>query len=320
MAKSFALYTATDRLRDIIDDNNQLLMAISRFGISLGFGDRTIADVCKSNGVDCKTFLAVVNFISKKKNPPTEVSLVSLMNYLESAHTYFLEFLLPSIRRKLIEAINCRDDDDNVAMLLLKFFDNYVNEVENHMKYENDHVFAYVNELLDNRVNKKMTIANYSAHHNGIGAKLKELKDIIIRYYPQNNRDLINSVLFDIIVCEQDLVTHCDIEDTLFTPEVAKLEETLKSHLVETGGEADESPSDEEKVEALTDREKEIIRCVAKGLPNKEIADALCLSVHTVATHRRNLSAKLDIHTPAGLTIFAILNNLVTLDEVKHLK
>jgi DNA-binding NarL/FixJ family response regulator len=59
---------------------------------------------------------------------------------------------------------------------------------------------------------------------------------------------------------------------------------------------------------------------VAKGLPNKEIADALCLSVHTVATHRRNLSAKLDIHTPAGLTIFAILNNLVTLDEVKHLK
>ncbi|MDY5388197.1 MAG: LuxR C-terminal-related transcriptional regulator, partial [Muribaculaceae bacterium] len=63
-------------------------------------------------------------------------------------------------------------------------------------------------------------------------------------------------------------------------------------------------------------REKEIIACVAKGLSNKEIADELCLSVHTVATHRKNISAKLGIHSTAGLAIFAVIHHLVELKEL----
>lgn len=73
--------------------------------------------------------------------------------------------------------------------------------------------------------------------------------------------------------------------------------------------------SDEEH-ETLSQREKEIIYHVVKGMTNKEIADKLCISVHTVMTHRRNISKKLQIHTPAGLTIFAIVNKIVELDEV----
>jgi regulator of cell morphogenesis and NO signaling len=242
------------------------------------------------------------------------------MDYLKSAHTYFLEFSLPSIRRKLIEAINCRDED-NVSMLVLKFFDNYACEVENHMKYENEYVFAYVDDLLSNKVHDNMSIASYSARHNSISAKLKELKDIIIGYYPPKNSDLINSVLFDIIVCEQDLVSHCDIEDKIFVPEVKLIEDNLKLDAVNTDGvEALQENNDSDRIDALSDREKEIVRCVAKGMSNKEIADELCLSIHTVTTHRRNLCSKLQIHSPAGLTIFAIINNLVSLDEVKHLK
>ncbi len=313
-------YTATDKMRDIIEDNSALLMAISRFGISLGFGDSTIAEVCKAQDVDCQTFLAVVNFISHKKTTGGKISLPSLMDYLINAHTYFLDFQLPSIRRRLIEAINCRDEE-NVSTLILKFFDNYVEEVNKHMKHENDHVFVYVNGLLNNKMRKNASIENYSARHNGISAKLKELKDIIIRYYPQKNSDLINSVLFDIIVCEQDLISHCEIEDCIFVPEVKKLEEKVKRNCDANESELPEEPgNDEEKIEALTEREKDIIRCVAKGMPNKEIADTLNLSIHTVTTHRRNLSSKLQIHSPAGLTIFAILNKLVSLEEVKHLK
>lgn len=72
-----------------------------------------------------------------------------------------------------------------------------------------------------------------------------------------------------------------------------------------------------DKTEALSEREKDIVRCVAKGMSNKEIADALFLSVHTVTTHRRNISNKLQIHTAAGLTIYAISNKLLNLNDIQ---
>ena len=56
-------YTATDRLCDLIDDNFKLLMVMSRFGISLGFGEKSVKEVCEAENVDCDTFLAVANFI-----------------------------------------------------------------------------------------------------------------------------------------------------------------------------------------------------------------------------------------------------------------
>lgn len=69
--------------------------------------------------------------------------------------------------------------------------------------------------------------------------------------------------------------------------------------------------------DSLSDREKEIVVCVVKGMTNKEIADKLCLSIHTVITHRRNISHKLQIHSPAGLTIYAIVNKLIELRDIK---
>ena len=81
-------------------------------------------------------------------------------------------------------------------------------------------------------------------------------------------------------------------------------------------------PSEEEDLEnqdALSQREKEIVICVVKGMTNKEIAEKLFLSIHTVITHRRNISKKLQIHSAAGLTIYAIVNKLVALSEVKDL-
>ena len=67
----------------------------------------------------------------------------------------------------------------------------------------------------------------------------------------------------------------------------------------------------------MSQREKEIVSYVVKGFTNKQIADKLCLSQHTVITHRRNIANKLQIHSSAGLTIYAIVNKLVTLEEVK---
>lgn len=81
-----------------------------------------------------------------------------------------------------------------------------------------------------------------------------------------------------------------------------------------------ENKQDDSDKQELSQREKEIVSCIVKGLTNKQIAEELHLSVHTVMTHRRNISGKLQIHSSAGLAIYAIVNKLVSLDEIKNLK
>lgn len=88
---------------------------------------------------------------------------------------------------------------------------------------------------------------------------------------------------------------------------------TRINHLLHT---EEEEEKDNEQ-ETLSQREKEIITCVVKGMTNKAIADKLYLSIHTVITHRRNIARKLQIHSPAGLTIYAIVNKLVELQDIK---
>ena len=67
----------------------------------------------------------------------------------------------------------------------------------------------------------------------------------------------------------------------------------------------------------LSSREKEILVCVAKGMLNKEIADKLNLSIYTVITHRKNITRKIGIKTVAGLTVYALLNNLIDMSSVQ---
>lgn len=69
--------------------------------------------------------------------------------------------------------------------------------------------------------------------------------------------------------------------------------------------------------EQLSYREKEIIACIVKGMTNKAIADKLSISIHTVITHRRNITKKLQIHSAAGLAIYAIVNKIVEIQDIK---
>lgn len=303
-------------MREIIIDNNLLLMAISRFDIAFGFGDSTIGEACGKHGVDAATFLAVANLLSGKDYTSYPVDLPALMAYLKHAHGSFVDFILPGIRRKLIEAINYSDTND-VAFLLMKFFDDYVVEVRRHMEYENERIFTYVEKLLGGAIDENFSISQFSVNHSHMTSKLKELKDVFIYSYNQRDNDLLSNALYDIIGCERDLMAHFDVETSLFVPAVEALETSLRSRPDVSGPSgAPGGPESDAQLELLSEREKDIIRCVALGMANKEIADRLCLSIHTITTHRRNLSAKLGIHSPAGLTIFAILHHIVDLKDV----
>lgn len=226
-----SLYTPNDKMSDLICDNYALLQVMSRFELPLGFGDHSVEEVCKANQVDCPTFLAVVNFVNEENDYVCDkvenLSICSLMNYLKQAHHYFLDFQLPNIRRKLMEALDCSGGDE-VAFLILKFFDAYADEVRKHMDYEDMNVFTYVENLLQGRKEADYSIAMFASRHDQVDAKLTELKNIIIKYYPSRQTNyLMNAVLFDIFSCEEDLASHGRIEDHLFVPVVAKLEKEV---------------------------------------------------------------------------------------------
>lgn len=308
-------YKPTDKMCDLVKDNNRLILVMGRFGISLGFGEKSVREVCRLHHVNENTFLEVANFVSDKSCNYESISLPSLIGYLKQAHEYYLDFNLPNIRRKLIEAIDCSGKDER-AMLILKLYDEYVAEVRKHMEYEKEVVFSYVEQLSEGFLNRDFSIAAFVGKHAPIGEKLQELKDLILHYYSENNNYLLNQAFLEIISCEQDLTTHCMIEIKLFVPAVKLIETRLKSD-----GQilyADESHNEAvEKAEVLSDREKDITVCIAKGMNNKEIADYLYLSVYTVTTHRRNIFNKLRIHTTAELIVYAIANKLISIENLQ---
>ncbi len=183
----------------------------------------------------------------------------------------------------------------------MKIYEEYAQEIQRHMKYEEKPLFPYVQSLLDGRPLNNYNIHTFSKHHEQTDKKLRELKLMIIKYLPvdaHHNNQLTAT-------------------DHIFTPAIKRLERQTRqddiskniSDMVFKGG-TDNS-------EALSDREKEVIIGVVQGLLNKEIADRLCISLNTVITHRRNIARKLQIHSPAGLTIYAIVNGLVDISSVK---
>lgn len=323
-------YNETDRMSDVIASQPSLLQMICRFGIQLGVGDKSVREVCEESGVDTMTFLAVANFMKHGKSVAPfyidKVSVPTLIRHLKVAHEFFLDFQLTHIRRKLLDAIDCsgitaassslRGQGAEVSFLILKFFDEYLAEVRKHMEYENKHIFRYVDELLAGRCPEESIVGHASRGHEGMDRKLQELKNIIIKYYtPSDSQksDLLCNVLFSIYNFEADLRLHCAMEVALFVPAVQLLEEKVRSqrplqNIVE-------APVADR--ESLSDREKEIVACVVRGMTNKEVAAKLFISVNTVLTHRKNISRKLDIHSISGLTIYAIVNGIVKLDEVK---
>ena len=318
--KNQKMYEADDKMISLIRDNYDLLQSLGSFGINLGFGDKTVQEICEDNNVDTYTFLAVVNFTANgygEFESDERISVPTLLHYLEASHAYYLDFQLPYIRRELTESLN---ENDSLARLILRFYDEYAREIRLHMKYEQKTLFPYVKSLLDGHPTNDYNVETFSKHHGAADKKLRELKLLIIKYLPQDglHNNQLTATLHDIYENEVWLRQHAEVEDHIFVPAIRRLEQLVKQSDVTKNisdmvfkGTLGQNP------EALSDREKEVIVSLVQGMSNKEIADHLCISTNTVITHRRNIARKLQIHSPAGLTIYAIINGLVDISAVK---
>ena len=225
-------FSANDKMSYIIDCDHSLLLVISRFDLSLGFGDKTVKDVCKANGIDIHSFLAVVNFLSEYEHDLSNtyelMELESIIRYLKNAHSYFLSYKLPAIRGKLLQVVDDSSGSAPFREIFLKFFDDYFMEVKKHMDYENNVVFPYVVQLFSGKKDARYSISIFEQKHDQIDSKMVELKNILLKYYPsKGSNHLLTEVLFDIYECEKDLASHNNVEDFLFVPAIKAMEQNL---------------------------------------------------------------------------------------------
>lgn len=316
--KNHKMYESDDKMMSLIKDNYSLLQSLGSFGISLGFGEKTVKQVCEEQNVDTYTFLAVVNFTingSRDFGDISKLSVPTLLQYLKASHDYYLGFQLPFIRKELFDAL---EQKDNLARLIMRLYDDYARSITSHMRYEEQTVFPYVEALLEKRRTENYDIDTYSKHHRQESTKLTELKNIIIKYLPSDglHNNQLSATLYDIFNNEEWLRLHSEVEENIFIPAIKRLEQISKQDDV-TAKISNMISRNPDNTEILGEREKDVIVCVVQGMTNKEIADQLCISINTVITHRRNIARKLQIKSAAGLTIYAIVNNLVDISSVK---
>ncbi len=233
-------------MADLIHKNYLLLSIISRFGILLGFGDKSVEEVCNEYKVNTYFFLEIVNSCSNE-NYFTDVqlkhfSIHSIVGYLRKTHKFYINQIVPEIQCLITNLYqNCFKQKENVK-LLLNFFDEYKNELTIHVNREEDVVYPYVlniekayetkkisDELFEQM--KNYSISDYLNEHSNIEEKLLDLKNLIIKYLPPTaDFKYRNKVLVKLFQLEKDVNDHSRIEEKVMAPKILNMEKSLLSH------------------------------------------------------------------------------------------
>jgi len=311
------IYSSDMKMADLIEANYHLLAVLQRLGIEGGFGEHTVREICEKNHLDPDTFLLICNVYSDREYSPSEDilrdgSIDDILRYLHQSHDYYLNNALVLIASSIEDLIKpCTDAQQKV---IWKFFTDYKAELEKHFEYEEGEVIPYVQKLLLGKRTPGFSIDRFEENHSNIEEKLSDLKNLILKSMPSVCDDRLRVRLLNYIFSlGGDLDRHTHIEDDILVPMVRLLENPGRHSY----SSRDSSASGADDRDELSDREKEILVSVAQGLLNKEIADKHNISINTVITHRKNITRKTGIKTVAGLTVYAILNNLVDINTIK---
>lgn len=220
-------YTPHSKMADLVGEHYNILLLIYRFDIPLGMGERTIKEICDEHDVDVDTFLFIVHFVLfregvSQKMFHQKLSIPLIIRFLKNSHSYFLDFRLPEIRQNMLDAIS--DAPQDIQFVIQKYFDDYQEEVHQHMKYENEVVFPYAEALLEGAKDSEYSIETFEKRHDQVELKMLELKNIFIKYYSMGMDFKVNNVLRDLFTCSEELHIHNDVEDNIFIPCVKELE------------------------------------------------------------------------------------------------
>ena len=309
-------FTSNMKVAELVEANYRLLGVLSRVGIDGSFGEKTIADVCIQSGLDPDTIILLCEVYSFPDFKPTMELLRrshvgDVLRYLHQSHDYYLNRALVDMEESISWLLEpCPKKQQDVVW---NFFRGYKTELKNHFGFEEEEVIPYVQGLIIGQSRPGFSIDRFEENHSNIDEKLSDFKNLVMKSLPSEcDRGARLELLMRIFALQEDLQCHTYIEDNILVPMVRLLENPQRYH--DRAREQEEEPA--ERLE-LSDREKEILVSVAQGLLNKEIADKHHISINTVITHRKNITRKTGIRTVPGLTVYAILNNLIDINSIE---
>ena len=227
------LFSSDSRLSDLITAHPSLLTLLTRLGLSLGFGDRSIADACKERGVDTDFFLLICNVYTFNNYVPSTATILGtdmtgLVPYLEKSHRYYVDKRLPHIQSHL-NAI-AQQLQGRIGKVFSSFFMEYKSEVEAHFLHEEQEVFPHIRALMEGKRDKTYSIGEFLHTHSDIEGKLDDLLNIVFKYLPpQVDDDNVLDVVYDILRLSEDLKKHTFIEEKIMVPLVKHLEKAIMS-------------------------------------------------------------------------------------------
>ena len=272
------LFTGRMKMADMIASNYDLILMLPRFGIHLGFGEKTVKEVCRDYGIDDHFFLTVCNIYTFDDYRPDDEEASRIDNrlvaeHLRASHRYYLEERLPHLQNHLD---HITENAGHSGEILRKYYADYCREVREHVRREEKNLTQMLEETPT--VNE-----HYLKSHDNIRDKLSDLTQIIYKYLPgERLTEEMMELVFDILQLSRDLEKHAMIEELLLQPQ---------------------------EDYNLSEREMDVLELVTQGLSSKEIAARLNIAVNTVNTHRKSITRKTGIKSVAGLAVYAMLKN-----------
>lgn len=290
-----AFLTSSSILSEIVSVNYLLIPVINRFGIKLGLEDKSVKTICEEYNLNLEFFLTIVNtylnedYFPEKKLKEFEIDLVT--DYLKRTDMYYIHGQIPNIEKHLNALIATSDPNNKQLELIRKLF----------LRFKDALIHRINNGLLDDDTSQ---------------ALLFDLKNILIKHISGSfNENLCYAVVFSVDSLLNDLSKHNRIREKILKPMIAELSDAgIDDWQSLIGKPKAHHPIDDS---SISPRELEVLKLIALGLLNKEIADRLNISLNTVLSHRKNITAKLGIKTVSGLIFYCISHGYISADEIE---
>jgi regulator of cell morphogenesis and NO signaling len=218
------------KMADLLVENSKLLLLLEHFEIDFAVKDKSVAQLCNDNKIDLNVFLVFGNlyngFFPDKNEINALEDISTIIRFLKNSHRFYKHDKYPELKSFLVQLHERQNSED--ILLVEKFFNDYFEEVLEHLDYEESIVFPYICRLIeDGKVAKKLDFSanEYRDHHTDIETKLTDLKNLLLKHISlKNDFSLRRKFLFSLFELEFDLNVHSLIEDKILLPLVGKIE------------------------------------------------------------------------------------------------